>query len=85
MARVWDSEVLNCPHVNQPINAEQSRITSALPIISPFACEDMGRIWERLLQDRGMLYFHCLGHEERDGVVEQKEDEAFNGEKHEKV
>lgn len=35
MARVWDSEVLNCPYVNQPINAEQSHITSAL--ISPVA------------------------------------------------
>lgn len=44
MAWVWDSEVLNCPYVNQPINAEQSHITSAL--ISPDACEDMSRIWE---------------------------------------
>lgn len=71
MAWVWDSEVLNCPHVNQPINAEQSRITSALTIISPFACEDMGRIWESLLRDdRGMLDFQCLGDEEKDGVAE---------------
>lgn len=30
MARVWDSEVLNCPHVNQSINAEHSHISSAL-------------------------------------------------------
>lgn len=75
---MWDSEVLNCPYVNQPINAEQSHITSAL--ISPFACEDMGRIWESLLQGRGMLYSHCLSHEEREGLVEQKEDEAWNGE-----
>lgn len=54
MARVGDSEVQNCPYVNHPINAEQSHITSAL--ISPFACEDMSRIWEILLQGMGMLY-----------------------------
>lgn len=30
MAPMWDSEVLNCPYVNLPINAEQSHITSAL-------------------------------------------------------
>lgn len=71
MAWVWDSEVLNCPYVNQPINAEQSHIAFAL--ISPFACEDMGRIWESLKQDRGTLDSHCLGHKEREGVVEQKE------------
>lgn len=30
MAPAWHSEVLNWPYVNLPINAEQSRITSAL-------------------------------------------------------
>lgn len=79
MAWVWDSEVLNCPYVNQPINAEQSHITSAL--ISPFACEDMGRIWVSLLQGRGMLYSDCLSRKEREEVVKQKEDETWNREK----
>lgn len=77
MAWVWDSEVLNCRYVDQPINAEQSHITSAL--ISPFACEDMDRIWESLPQGRVMLYSHCPSHDGREGVVEQKQDEAWNG------
>lgn len=68
MGRVWDSEALNCPHVNQPINAGQSCITSALPIISPVACEDMGRIWEILLQGRGMLY--SAWSMKKDGVLQ---------------
>ena len=41
----------------------------------------MSRIWESLPQGRGMLYSHCLSRDEREGVVEQKEDEASNGEK----
>lgn len=63
MAWVWDSEVLNCPYVNQPINAEQSHVTSAP--ISPSACGDVGRIWEHLEHCRGMMFSKRLSHKKR--------------------
>ena len=46
MAWVWDSEVLNCPYVNQPINAEQSHITSALISLWRYE-QDLGKLHRR--------------------------------------
>ena len=57
----WDSEALNCPHVNQPINAVQSRITSALPIISPLC---LWRYGGSSPPGRSMLHSRCPGHKE---------------------
>ena len=71
MARVWDSEVLNCPHVNQPINAEQGSITSALLIISPFGFR--GRAKPSLGAERAARA-PALTHKEArgDGVVGER-------------
>lgn len=51
-AWVWDSDVLNCPHVNLPINTNQSHITSSSFSLS--AARIIDRIGESLAQGRGL-------------------------------